>query len=683
MIQYQLDANVIHVQSVLTEMANVSDQILHAGTTGSELEVRRGVDKMRKLSSDLIAIEDKYKAYFDTRPESEKVKIIKILDQYRKGEPFRKAWTERYKNIGPIEIVIELPDGPGGILDMTIPEAWDWGVDVIAFSNRSDTRLIKSMQARGQARIVVYGSPKSAQLEKIKGVVYIENEEQVIIYFSTLAPEIPTRICIFEKIIQSKEEIPKEEVEIYDKLTQKIQNAFERAIVNVNTIRLLGNRWISQGIKNLPMIASHPSFKHLAAVINKFPLVIISPGPSLDKNIQYLSRIQSRAILLAPAQTVMALQNAGITPDIVMIADPNDLLYLLKDFDATKVSAILVGVSCHPAIYHRYHGKIISFNVNGPIDNWVSDIFQDDAPKGACGSVSSMALLLGGIMQCDPIILVGQDLSFAGEKQYAENTSEGDVSVEFDEDKNTFTYSKANAGYKKIIDEMLGKNYQGSIRTLPGYYGGRVNSKPDYCLFHAEFERIAAATLAFEEPPRLLNCTEGGAYIEGFEHIALLQAIKELEENDVPEIDKAKLFQQVFESADKKIRYDKLRNVLGNIKNGIEESIVLATECHALAVKAEKGKINLNLLSEKEKKLMKEITTSNFISLAVQDEIRNIIKLSGLATTLKQNIGASKLLYKIILKETRKIRPHIIKSAKDIDTLYSKIEKSGSFSSKK
>jgi len=671
MIQYHLDANVIHVKSILKEMATVSEKILLAGSQGIEAEVRQGVDRIRQLNSDLGSVDQSHTTYFDTRPKTEQLVIANILTTVKKGEEFRRAWAQRYKGIATNEVLIELPDGPGGLIDMALPDSWDWNYDIIAFSNHSDLRLIKSMLERGQKRTMVYCLDSIDESEKIEGVTYFNELKEIDEYLSKLSPNNPSRICIFDKIIELRLSLDENLKEIDEKFTAGIQKGFERSIVNRNTIRVLGKKWISQAVQNMPIIAHQPSFAHISNKLNNMPLAIISPGPSLDKNIEYLKDIQEKAILLAPAQSIIALQKAGIVPDIVMVSDPNDLLYLFEGYDMSRVHALLVGVSCNPELFKKYNKKVISFNVNGPIDSWVSDIFTDDSPKGACGSVSSMAFLLGGILRCDPIILVGQDLSFDGAKQYSKGAADGEVTVAFDENTKTFNYSSANSGFEKIINEMLGKNYTGATTTLAGYYGGKVTTKADYAMFHAEFERIATATKEFDNPPRLLNCTEGGVYINGFEHISLVNAIELLNKNNSPILKKDELFQSVFESVDKQARFTLLKNALNEISQTLTNSVNLAKECHALADKVGKRKADLISLSNKEIELTKQIKTSNFISIAVQDQIRNVLRLSENAITIKQNLGASKLLYKLVIKEAKTMQPYINTAIDDLSKLIS------------
>ena len=657
MIFKKSDPNVRHVLAILQEMASVSDNILRWGVEGNEPRVRSDVDRMRQLTSDLQQAKKQSIEFLDTRPIKEKQVIDALIEKIDRSREFRTVWMQRYKTIAPPEVVLELEDGVDSVLDMAIPEVWDWNYDVVAFTNRSDARLISAIIKRGQKRVIVLCADENNGFDRIDGVEYLDSDSEIERYMNGLRPRVPKRIYEFDSAIAPKIVLEDTEIDKRDELFTYLRKSFERSQVNLNTVDLFGSRWLTQGVCNLPVIAKQPSFRHLLEKMSELPLVIISPGPSLEKNVKELRHLKGKAILLAPAQSVIVLQKNNITPDIVMIADPADLLYLVEDYDMTNVAAVLTGVSCHPDFFNRHNEKIISFNVNGGIDTWISEIFDDTVSEGACGSVSSMAFLLGTMMRCNPIILVGQDLSFSGQRQYAESAVDGQMSVLIDNKSNSFSYTNVHNGLAKMLADQMGEACIGKIITLPGYYGGTVQTKGDYAMFHAEFERIAKTNLNFSTPTRLLNCTEGGAYIEGFEHIPLTQAINEVEQNSIHQLDIPTMFRKVFSEIDRETRYNKLQKALKNIISALSDTITIAKSCHQIATMVESGRSDTNRLSAREKQLIDRVKGSNFVSMAIQGEIRNIVKLSESATTLKQNLDASKLLYKLILSEAQKIFP--------------------------
>ena len=62
-------------------------------------------------------------------------------------------------------------------------------------------------------------------------------------------------------------------------------------------------------------------FEHFKDV----PLVIVSAGPSLDRNIRDLRGMENRCFLLAVDTALRPLLAAGIVPHAVIIADPTEL----------------------------------------------------------------------------------------------------------------------------------------------------------------------------------------------------------------------------------------------------------------------------------------------------------------------------------------------------------------------
>lgn len=672
MIKLKSDANVKNLESILKQMAQVSEQILSSGIEGKENEVRTQLDRMRQLKSDIETVEEKYKTFFDTRPTAEKKKIAELIAQINKSEEFRTAWASRYKDLVPTKVLIELEEGPDAILDWSLPLAWDWKHDLIVFSKHSDERLIHSLVKRGQKRILVFCADGLEPKYKTDDVIYLLDEKSIEGYLGKLGPNLPRRVCTFDKIVKPANEIEDSELKVTESFFEKFEKTFFRSIVNKQTITYFANRWINQGLQNLTTIAVQPSFKNITEHINNIPAVIISPGPSLDKNIKQLRQLKNKALLIAPAQTLLALDKEGIVPDIVIVADPQNLMYLFENYDASKLGALLIGVACQPELFKKYKEKVISFNVNGPLDGWVSDIFGDVNYRGACGSVSSMAFLLSSVLNCDPIILVGQDLSFSNGKQYSKGSADGGLDVSIDEENKTFACKNIPKGLREmdinnITEEPIDDAPQGRILTLPGYYGGEVYTKPDYAMFHAEFERLAQINLEAKSDLKLYNCTEGGAFIEGFEHVTLQEAINTINEDGYPDVNFDQISQKIFNSIDKVDRLKKLGIALTEIESGIDKSIRIAKKCLKLASTAKNTRDNLDELSKNEKELFVSVQASNFISMAMHNEIRKIMKLTDSASTLESNIDASKLLYQLIITEFDKILPNVSQSIKDYD----------------
>mgnify|MGYP001407812580 CR=1 FL=1 len=212
-------------------------------------------------------------------------------------------------------------------------------------------------------------------------------------------------------------------------------------------------------------------------------------------------------------------------------------------------------------------------------------------------SVSVAALRLLTSWGCKRVALVGQDLSFSKGRHYAGNTAHG-------------TPDSVIRGFKKAVDA-------GDLK-LPGYYGGEVITKNDYRLYHTQFQELAKQ-LTKRNKVELFNCTEGGAYIEGYKHIHLSEFISgHLSANKI----KDKTWNRV--------NLDKLLNdrpIKSKVRGNIIKNKRLLTEVEKLVNSAlkktsgAKGFDEDSTLISLQKKISRKIKKSMFLKIAMQDEL--------------------------------------------------------------
>jgi hypothetical protein len=324
-----------------------------------------------------------------------------------------------------------------------------------------------------------------------------------------------------------------------------------------------------------------------------------------------------------------------------------------------QVTALVLGVTCHPALYKQYAGKLITFNANLGLDAWISDIFQDTTSLPAGGSVSTDALCMGVFLKCSPIIIVGQDLSFSDDKQYASKSTDGQVKVVKDEETNTVSYANLTQGLETVLAAggFDSRTLMEPLRTLPGYYGGTVFTKTDYAIFHTEFQNIAQAVKDENTGIELLNCTEGGAFIEGFNHISLRQAYAMVGEQE-QSIDFTGKLRDILINKDSSSRCAHLANSLKAMRVNLHSAGISAAKCRALAQSAiRSGEIG-NLALE-EKRLIGVVQKTLFISLAAQEKIIHALKLGAEAQSLPESLAASNILFRVIIEVTNELIPII------------------------
>jgi hypothetical protein len=650
-----------HLLTVLQDLAGASAKVLEAGAAGDEAATRASIDQIRQLRAVLQDIGPDIKKQVDNAPPSTQAAIGQQLAIIQQSEQFIAAWCCRYDGIQTQAQLTLTAEGRHAMIDKMIPATWHWSHDILTYTDTVDVALIKTALERGQKRIVVFCNVAPAEEQRLARVCYLLDKKDAYSFFQSMDYGEPKRLVCFDGLSPEDEPSFKTKNAKYAEFQTEFTNEFKSYLVNKNTVRFFSNRWLMQGLDNLPAIAEHATFSHLKEKFIDTPLVIISPGPSLDKNIHLLKQLKGKALLMAPAQSAMALCRAGVMPDAIVVADPADFIYVMEGFPIETIEILLLGVACHPSFYERFKEKIVTFNVNAGIDNWISDIFHDTAHVGSGGSVATAIFTMGLYLQCNPIMLVGQDLALTNGKQYCSNSADGSMSVKLNPEGDAFIYDNVSPGYELLL-EHAGTNSRtrrDKVLTLPGYYGGTVLTKRDYAMFHAEFEHHAETENAKSNPIRLLNCTEGGAYIKGFEHIPLAEAISHINASHGLVSDISSRFKAVQADVDVAGRRKLLAARLQQAKASLEKSYQLAIRCAKVATQVQKAKVKVSALTKAEADLSRAIAGSAFIALVDQTEINNAIQIGVHAKTIQQSLAASRVLYTLVMREVPNILPKV------------------------
>jgi hypothetical protein len=282
---------------------------------------------------------------------------------------------------------------------------------------------------------------------------------------------------------------------------------------------------------------------------------------------------------------------------------------VLEGADISGVEALIAGVTCNEHFLKQPFKQVIFCNTNNELDAWITDIFGDTAIYGGGGSVSVSALRLALFTGANPIALVGQDLALTNGKVYSNHSVLGGVDVEVDEKTGSFVYKNVTADFLRTGQEQGEDRQNGRAKLfkLPGYYGGEVNSRPDFYFFHNEFVSIAKEQVAQNSNIKLFNCTEGGAYIDGFEHVPLKQWAEALP--PLRTVSVRDLLMHSFESLNWPLREKKLSSQIKQYKKLLRETNRLAREC-----KGELQKKNSPKIDKLEKKLIQTVAEIPFIS---------------------------------------------------------------------
>ena len=228
------------------------------------------------------------------------------------------------------------------------------------------------------------------------------------------------------------------------------------------------------------------------------PAILVSAGPSLEKNLDALRGRERRAYIFCADAALPLLLERGIRPDLVACTDAMKNMNCFERDESLDIP-LLVTSNSPVALLEKSR----AIKLWGD-DHLFTQALQEKAglelPKVPFYSGVSTALFATLMdLGVRKLILIGQDLA----------------------------YSPEGKSHISGREELYVKDEECRI---DGYYGGQVYSRGDWISFRDWFER---AIRVFPEC-EVINATEGGARIRGAQQRPLAETLEKLPEYDRP-----------------------------------------------------------------------------------------------------------------------------------------------------
>lgn len=274
--------------------------------------------------------------------------------------------------------------------------------------------------------------------------------------------------------------------------SEKIQTQLKEFItinlVRSVTIELFGLEWTTNIHRNLPhMLQRGIPFKHLAGQFQNVPAVVVSAGPSLEKNVRLLTEISDRAVIIAAGSSIETMvKEYGIIPHFLASFDAGAGNYPhFQRLDTKPLRLIFTG-DIYPRILEEFEGVLIPLEASSK--QTYSLYKKYGAPtlgEAKVGpSVANFALDIAVQLGCNPVVLIGQDLALRDGKSHARGNY---YCTDFGaEDLSAFIQVKGNA------DEFVYTTK--SWLTMLKFFEDQIKSYGQHTI---------------------INATEGGAFIQG------------------------------------------------------------------------------------------------------------------------------------------------------------------------
>lgn len=515
----------------------------------------------------------------------------------REAEKTARLWAESYGKLDAATLMIIIGLGNPFYL-LNLDEIFNKSIRVIIYEPSPEVffevmenyDLTKLFRSNRNVVFLIKGINEEVTTTTINKIININNLPNLLLY------TLPNYENIFTKEIKEFTEI------LYRRCKAERMGFF--------TLLHFSNTYAINLFQNMKHVNRGMYARQFTEFIPRdLPTFVVSAGPSLNKNIHELRRAKGKSFIIAVDTAIKPLINAGIVPDMFAVVDGEKPVDLVTIEGAENIPMLTSATSANALLEYNKARKIF-FNEGESLVNKLFFSFHgdfDNVPSG--GSVATSAFAFAYMIGMRKIILVGQDLSFPGNRTHATGTfKESEIEVD-------------TTNYPKI---------KGNIEE-------EVPSRPDMIAYRDWFEWYIKGCKEEEPEMCVWNATEGGAFIEGTEICTLKDIIDELCCEEVDVQDAIARIPSAFNAE----QQEKNRIFLQSIPQQFSEINALAKELNDAYEKLQKlsehKNMDLNaykkLLTKIEKKT-KKIDTYRECSII----IANTLKAADFILRSEQNI---------------------------------------------
>lgn len=600
-------AEIVHLGQLLCAAIECDDMITAIATM---MQLRRARTEIARI--------DASSSNVDGVSVDELASIRHSVEQTHVVEDVMQRWLAR--PLPGDAALLSSAIGVAALADAMLPAAWDFERDVVVLVGDEMAPVAQILADLGQVRMVFLGACT------VPSVVIVHTAAELSLAIRTMTPMAPTQVALRASTSA--------DAELVESCTVVCRDGIGDLRIHQNTIVSFSRTWIEQGAANLPALSRFPTVDAVGDAFAGKPMVIIAPGPSLAKNIDQVRSLVGRAVICCFSHSLKPVLAAGITPDIIVTVDPQDVRYHFAGCD-TSNSYMVNGGTVHPSLFTIPSRGALSLAANGPIDDWLFQTIGEPTPEVVGGgSVATSAFSLALRWKCDPVIFVGLDLSFPGGKYYVGTSTDGDARAELATDG-----TMKVAGWSADFHTMKSRGGPAAVRErvveLPGWHGGTVPSSFMFALYQRWFVETVRRTTT-----QVYNCTEGGAWIEGMLHVPLATIAETL----VAPVD-TRALEVAVSSTNTKERTRAIERNLGEHLTHLRRARQLANRARDLIA----SKASERELRRVERILADSLQPVGFVSLLAQREVDRAIAVAVHAGETAQYLAASDALFATLI----------------------------------
>lgn len=298
---------------------------------------------------------------------------------------------------------------------------------------------------------------------------------------------------------------------LFQKYISEMNNNLTKVLNIINSNTVIGNVNTYKKIVNTMSNFKYNNIKirKLLEAMKGKPAILVSAGPSLDKNMHFLKNAKDKAFIIAAGSAIGILDSNGITPHLLAAFTPHE--NEINVFN--KLTNVDIPLICTDYLYKEinpyYKGeKFRIVEDNNTVSRYIYEKANINHDYVFIEStIANVVFEIISIAGCSELIFVGQDLAYTGKKYYGKGAW-ADMSIDGGE------------SYLIKTTDIYGED----IFTVPSF----VNIKE---ALELRMRMYAYTGIKF------YNATEGGLNLEGAENVKLEDKLTSMEKiGDMDEI---------------------------------------------------------------------------------------------------------------------------------------------------
>lgn len=352
-----------------------------------------------------------------------------------------------------------------------------------------------------------------------------------------------------------------------------IQDNNFTCIVSKNTMDRIGKNLVENTISNIIHIRNSISFWDLKERLRKdIPVIIVSAGPSLNRNVEVLKQAKGKSIIMAVDKAYRTLLSHDIEPDFVVHLDAVKPLSSCgnKVGFTTPLLCLLEGSQ---QILNNHAGRKVIYDCSEFMRNIYHGLGKNMEEVTSGGSVSTSAFALCALAGFKRIVLVGSNLAYEAGVSHA-----GEV----------YTTVEKDDTFELYVDDTE---------------GNQVRTRYDWYTFLRWYEN---ALLQMDDYD-VINATEGGANIKGTRNMTLQEVVDQYCTTEINCLEIVQGMKPTFDETELACIKDYLRTVSEDLDVIQRKVKRIIADCQKLITNI---KLNKNYAADS-RRFLKNITESN------------------------------------------------------------------------